>query len=333
MQITASLDLSLFVFEKSYRLGCVKSRVYQENLMKVLECHSKGDTRFSPFFSDVSVFGQKKSIENHYHCAKVFEVYPENIFRRPQSNIISYNGFNHGIIPGDWRESKALSKAGHQQVAWKIGNIILPIRSSEGKRYELNDFGVQFYILLWYKHLMLNKWKIEYVKQFDEFRDPFKGTFPFCQAEVMKLVKEKGLPGLKEMADELWQLMGMDMPIIDYPIEQIQYGFVADAGYLSALYPFPKSYAESLQNAELGDVRIFGINCNLSRIKLFSQVDGKTDADALRKCVVKMIDVQSQSQLTPIYLHHTIFDGLNPDDKSQILSLIENHLLPVTIVK
>lgn len=38
--------------------------------MKVLECSSRGDKRFSAFYAKVSVFGRYDSIENHYQKAK-----------------------------------------------------------------------------------------------------------------------------------------------------------------------------------------------------------------------------------------------------------------------
>lgn len=40
--------------------------------MKILECSSKGDKRFSAFYANVSVFGKCTSIENHYQNCKQF---------------------------------------------------------------------------------------------------------------------------------------------------------------------------------------------------------------------------------------------------------------------
>jgi hypothetical protein len=40
--------------------------------MKILECSSKGDTRFSAFYAKVDVSGVYDSIENHYQLSKRF---------------------------------------------------------------------------------------------------------------------------------------------------------------------------------------------------------------------------------------------------------------------
>ncbi|WCK57551.1 hypothetical protein PP175_26155 (plasmid) [Aneurinibacillus sp. Ricciae_BoGa-3] len=34
--------------------------------MKVLECSSKGDKRFTAFYAKVNLYGKEDSIENHY---------------------------------------------------------------------------------------------------------------------------------------------------------------------------------------------------------------------------------------------------------------------------
>ena len=40
--------------------------------IKVLECSSKGDKRFSAFYADVTVFGRTTNIERHYQGCKKF---------------------------------------------------------------------------------------------------------------------------------------------------------------------------------------------------------------------------------------------------------------------
>lgn len=40
--------------------------------MKILECSSKGDKRFSAFYANVSVFGRNTNIERHYQSSKRF---------------------------------------------------------------------------------------------------------------------------------------------------------------------------------------------------------------------------------------------------------------------
>ena len=38
--------------------------------MRILECHSQGDKRFSAFYAKVEVNGKLDSIENHYQLSK-----------------------------------------------------------------------------------------------------------------------------------------------------------------------------------------------------------------------------------------------------------------------
>ena len=45
--------------------------------MKILECSSKGDKRFSAFYAYVEVFGRNTNIERHYQSSKKF--YDANI--------------------------------------------------------------------------------------------------------------------------------------------------------------------------------------------------------------------------------------------------------------
>lgn len=293
--------------------------------MKVLECHSRGNKEFSPFFSYVGVFGKNRCIENHYHASKVFK---------------SSTGVP--LFPKDWRESKKLAKAGIRQIAWKIGDFILPVRSN-GKQYKIDDFGVQWDLLLWYKHLKQNPWKVEYIQQFDKFNDPFKGKFPFCQADVMLKVKQDGLNGLRSMATELWDLLSHNSLTIDYDLLDIQYGFICHEvnshGVMSELAQqistrFPNvndSYQDSLLSCCLADIRVIPVSNNLAVVNMFTQIDEQTDVTALRQCLLKLADLQETSCPAPIYLPQTIFDGISGNQASQVLSLIENHLIPAAI--
>lgn len=294
--------------------------------MKTLECHSRGDRRFSPFFCWVDAFGQFKSIENHYHCSKLFQC----------------------GTPADWKEAKQWVKAGYHQVGWKIGDMILPVRS-DGKRYFLNDFGVQWYILLWYKHLTQpdNQWKIKYVREFDDFNDPFKGSFPFCQAEVMRKVKNEGLDGLKQMADELWNLLSLYQKgspmIIEYDLLDIQYGIIAHqvnlkgvmgaglAKQIRSCYPIVyEQYLDFLPNAELGSILAVPVSEHLTVVNLFGQADigrnkQQTDVVALKQCLIKLQNFADNSM--PIYLPYQLGCGLGGGDWDEVLQLINDHLL------
>lgn len=162
-----------------------------EDGLKVLQCHSRGDRRFSPFCCFVEAFGHTNSIENHYQRAKVFD---------------------GNLVPKDWRDAKQWKKSGLKQVGWHIGSLRLPCLSNqEGIGFALNDFGIQFYIALWHKYLRSNKTLITIASQFDEFEDPFRGTFPFCQADVIRQCVREGIDSLRPMYDELHSLLKQSM--------------------------------------------------------------------------------------------------------------------------
>ena len=155
--------------------------------LRVLQCHSRGDRRFSPFCCFVEAFGQKDSIENHYQRAKLFD---------------------GNRVPNNWRDAKRWKKSGLKQVGWQIGSLRLPCISNEqGIGFALNDFGIQFYIALWHKYLLSNRTLLTVASEFDEFEDPFRGTFPFCQADVIRQCVREGIDSLRPMYDELRSLL------------------------------------------------------------------------------------------------------------------------------
>lgn len=156
---------------------------------RVLQCHSRGDKRFSPFCCPVTAFGVHKSIEDHYQSSKIFE----------NGEVVEGE-----LQPANWREAKRLQKAGKRQVAWRIGHIkIVPVRNASGDSFTLADFGIQFYIGLWHKYLLANPHLVEIAREFDEFEDPFRGKFPFCQADVIRQCVSHGIDSLKPMYAEL----------------------------------------------------------------------------------------------------------------------------------
>jgi hypothetical protein len=294
--------------------------------MKIFQCQKKDHKQFTSFFSYVSVFNETRCIANHYYAAKVF--------KSPNGTV---------IFPEDWKESRKLSNAGVRQIGWKIGDCILPLRMNN-KGYKIDDFGVQWYILLWYKHLRENPEKLEYLQQFDKFNDSYKNKyFPFGQSDIMLKVKQNGLNSLLSMAAELWNLLSHKSLTINYDLLDIRYGFichqVSPNGVITELsqqicerYPIVyESYQDSLLCCCLGDIRIIPISNNLSVVNLFTQIGEKTDIKALRQCIVKLADLQETSCPAPIYLPQTIFDGISDNQASQILSLVENHLMPVAI--
>jgi len=166
------------VFEGEFRV---------EEGKRILQCHSKGNKEFSPFFCYVTAFGKKDSIENHYQCAKRFDTCD---------------------APSSWRDVKSCEKLRIRQVSWQIGKLNLPVKSNEqGNSFVIDDYGIQYYVMLWYKHLKENPQKLVYAKDFDDFEDPFAGYFPFCQAEVIKVVVREGIEALVPYFSELRDLL------------------------------------------------------------------------------------------------------------------------------
>lgn len=160
---------------------------------RVLQCHSRGDRRFSPFNCIVEAFSVTASIEHHYQVSKVFEGEQR---------------------PRDWREAKHFKKPvnkgglGLRQTGWQIGPLRLPVRpNASGTSFVLEDFGIQHYCLLWLRYLLRNPELIEIASGYDDYEDPFRGDFPFCQADVIRQVVTCGVESLRPMAAELIALL------------------------------------------------------------------------------------------------------------------------------
>ena len=153
---------------------------------RTLQCHSRGDVRFSPFGARVRMFGRLDNIENHYQSAKVFE---------------------NGRGPADWREAREMKRAKLRQIGWRIGPRLLKTRQDRGdpKVFALEDFGIQLYCLLWCKYIRCHPELVEHARGFDAFEDPFAGNFPFSQAKVWELVAEHE-DGVERLAAMGWEL-------------------------------------------------------------------------------------------------------------------------------
>lgn len=159
-------------------------------MTRTLQCHSRGDVRFSPFGARVRMFGRLDAIENHYQSAKVFE---------------------GGRVPADWREAREMKRAKLRQIGWRIGPRLL--RTRQDRRdpavFALEDFGIQLYCLLWCKYIRRRPELVEHARGFDAFADPYAGNFPFSQARVWELVAkdEDGLEKLARMGSGLTELL------------------------------------------------------------------------------------------------------------------------------
>jgi hypothetical protein len=160
---------------------------------RILQCHSRGDRRFTPFNCPVTAFGVTASIEAHFQTAKVFQ---------------------GDRIPCDWRETKRFEKKpaygglGLRQTHWRIGSLRPAVRWAPNGAYQLQDLGIQYYVMLWFRYLTRHPELVYALSDFEEFEDPFRGNFPFCQADVLRAVRKNGLRSLRPMFEELTRLLG-----------------------------------------------------------------------------------------------------------------------------
>ena len=155
--------------------------------MKILQCHTRGDRRFSPFCCYVEAFGLTRSIEDHYQCAKRFEGKP---------------------APQSWRDAKKWGKPqpygeGITRIGFELPNgLWLPPDTKQ-----VTDLAIQWYIALWLKYLRQHPELLTIASEYDEFVDIFQGNFPFCQADVIRQAVREGVESLKPMCQQLLDLI------------------------------------------------------------------------------------------------------------------------------
>lgn len=138
--------------------------------MKILECSSKGDNRYSAFYARVKVFNKVDSIENHYQLSKRIG----------------------NFVPKTWRDVKGKTPT-HFHI--------------NGKDYDLKYFSC-WYKLLWVKYLDQHLELVEYAAQFDEYNDIFKGRKTTnCQADVVRQYVKVGRESIINECQEFIDLM------------------------------------------------------------------------------------------------------------------------------
>lgn len=137
--------------------------------MKVLECSSVGDKRFSALHAKVTLWTFTKSIEEWYQFSKVFGIKQ----------------------PGSWKEIKRLSRF-MKPSACVINGVPFDVR-----------FLTPWYKLLWLTYLDEHPDLVEYASQFDEFHDKFKGSSKNCQADVIRQYIQEGRDSLISECAEL----------------------------------------------------------------------------------------------------------------------------------
>lgn len=128
--------------------------------MKVLECSTEGDTRFSALVAKVNIGGELKTIEEHYQGAKRF--------RSVNTSFSSAKG-----MQPDWLE---------------IFGVKLPLK-------ELSNW----YYLLWYYYFLQNKGLLKVIESYDAFNDTHRGNSVNCQADVIHFIRYYGLKELEQL--------------------------------------------------------------------------------------------------------------------------------------
>lgn len=140
-------------------------------------------------FAEVTAFGRFDTIENHYQRTKVFKNLHTGEVRQARN----------------WKEAKKLQEDVH---SWRRIMFRLPNGMELGNdNFKDTDLVIQWYILLWVKHLQAHPELIEIAKGYDKFVDIFEGKFPYSQAKVFEDVSKYGLKYLKRKGDELTLLI------------------------------------------------------------------------------------------------------------------------------
>lgn len=148
--------------------------------VRILECSSKGDKRFSAFVAKVKVFNVCDSIEFHYQLSKRLKDVPEPNLNDTWDNKMKY----------------LKSVKGKQPDYLTIG----------GYKYDLKYLS-QWYDILWMKYLDNNPDLVEYASKYDDYSDMFKGKSINCQADTIRKYIKLGREVILEECRELIKLI------------------------------------------------------------------------------------------------------------------------------
>ena len=135
--------------------------------MNVLECSLLGDQRFTAECAMVEVYGEVKSIFEHFQEKKRFL------------------GQDGGVIQLDSSQT-----GGIRPLMFRIGEAQLPVR-----------YGTMYYILLWVKFLESNMELVDYLSTFDNYIDSTKKGNYIVGADVIRMYFQ-GENGIKYLPEE-----------------------------------------------------------------------------------------------------------------------------------
>jgi hypothetical protein len=128
-----------------------------------LECSSAGEKMCSAFYAKVEVFGEWNSIEYHYQSRK---------------------GFKTKSPTGE----KVITYTTPKLVKGKTPDFFVP----KPGIFMDTCYLSQWYKLLWVKYLDSKPELVEYLQQFEDFHDMFRGNSVNCQADVIRQYVKQG---------------------------------------------------------------------------------------------------------------------------------------------
>lgn len=300
--------------------------------MKILECSSKGDSRFSALFAKVKVYGVEASIESHYQRAKRFE-------RR------------HGIRKRakNWKQAKEWQRQGWRTVDIEINGIVLPV-----------DYLGAYYKVLWVKYLDQHPELVEYAKEFDDYNDIFKGNSINCQADVIRQYMKDGrssimtevrdftrlLSGKTFVRETVGDLLRSHENVIGHQTNCLGVMGARLAKEIKGKYP--QVYEEYVKYC-LVQKRSFSLmgTCQIVEAEpgvkwvanLFGQFEvgthKKQTEDAYLKKALETLKNEAQKNEWSVALPYQLGSGLGGGDWNEIRKIIDDvfHDYPVTIYR
>lgn len=138
--------------------------------MKLLECSTKGDIRFSARNARVTFLWTRDFIENHYQLAKRFG----------------------DLMPETWYDAK-----GRQATHMSLEGIDFDVK-----------YTTQFYYYLWYLYLEENPELVNHAYQFDDFTDIFcRGKSRNCQNHAIRMYIKEGREKVLEFCGEFLDVL------------------------------------------------------------------------------------------------------------------------------
>lgn len=140
--------------------------------MKILQCHSKGDKRFSALYAKVTIDKKTDTIENFYQSSK--------------------KSLNGGSV-----------KKGEKVAFMEFRGVKLPA-------YFLSDF----YDLLWIQYFLENKELYLYAKEFDDYKDIFKGNSINNQENTIRKICKFGISKVKKDCSDFIKIISTREPIV-----------------------------------------------------------------------------------------------------------------------